>query len=53
VRPGAGVLRNETSIRPSEDYSHGLNERIPVNSFYDGLKFWYLLLQDLAGPGPS
>ena len=37
-------------LKDSDDYSHGLNERLPVQSFYDGLEFWYSLLKDLAGP---
>jgi len=29
--------------------AHGLNERLPVKSFYNGLEMWYLLIKDLAG----
>jgi acetylornithine deacetylase/succinyl-diaminopimelate desuccinylase-like protein len=36
-------------IRDKDEYSHGLNERIEVASFYAGLDHWYLLLKDLAG----
>ena len=36
-------------IRGKDEYSHGLNERIEVASFYAGLDHWYLLLKDLAG----
>jgi hypothetical protein len=32
--PGYGS--NETFIEPSDDCSHGLNERVPVQSFYGG-----------------
>lgn len=42
----------EAFLKDSDDYSHGLNERLPVRSFYDGLEFWYALLKDLAGPPP-
>lgn len=35
-------------IKNSEDFRHGLNERIPVRSFYEALDFWYLLLKDLG-----
>ncbi len=40
-------------IKNSDDFSHGLNERIPVKSFYDGLDFWYLLLKEIASPASS
>ena len=36
-------------VKDSEDYSHGLNERVPVASFYAALDHWYVLLKDLAG----
>jgi acetylornithine deacetylase/succinyl-diaminopimelate desuccinylase-like protein len=36
-------------IKPKDEFSHGLNERIPVDSFYSSLDHWYLLLKDLAG----
>jgi acetylornithine deacetylase/succinyl-diaminopimelate desuccinylase-like protein len=34
--------------KDSEDFSHGLNERIPVASFYAGLTHWYIIIRDLA-----
>jgi acetylornithine deacetylase/succinyl-diaminopimelate desuccinylase-like protein len=37
-------------IKGSDEFSHGLNERIPVASFYAGLDYWYALLTQLAGP---
>jgi acetylornithine deacetylase/succinyl-diaminopimelate desuccinylase-like protein len=40
----------ESFIKPSDYYAHGLNEREPVASFYEGLQFWYMLLKDLSGP---
>jgi acetylornithine deacetylase/succinyl-diaminopimelate desuccinylase-like protein len=40
-----------TFIRDKDSFSHGLNERIPVKSFYEGLEMWYLLVKDLAGAG--
>ena len=40
----------EEFIKDSDDFSHGLNERVPVQSFYDGLDFWHALIVDLAGP---
>jgi len=38
-----------TFIKNKDAFAHGLNERIPVKSFYDGLEMWYLLVKDLAG----
>jgi len=35
--------------KDSEDFAHGLNERVPVASFYAGLDHWYVLLKTLAG----
>jgi acetylornithine deacetylase/succinyl-diaminopimelate desuccinylase-like protein len=36
-------------MKPSEEFSHGLNERIPVNSFYASLEIWYQLVRDVGG----
>jgi acetylornithine deacetylase/succinyl-diaminopimelate desuccinylase-like protein len=36
-------------IMDSEDFSHGLNERIRVGAFYDGLTYWTVLIKSLAG----
>ena len=36
-------------IKDSDSFAHGLNERVPVQGFYDGLGYWYVLLKDLAG----
>jgi acetylornithine deacetylase/succinyl-diaminopimelate desuccinylase-like protein len=35
--------------RASEMYAHGLNERLPVKSFYEGLDHVYQLAVDLGG----
>jgi acetylornithine deacetylase/succinyl-diaminopimelate desuccinylase-like protein len=35
--------------KPSDFFAHGLNERIPVASFYADLGYWYTLIRDLAG----
>jgi acetylornithine deacetylase/succinyl-diaminopimelate desuccinylase-like protein len=35
--------------KPSEMYAHGLNERLPVQSFYQGLEHIYRLAVDLGG----
>jgi acetylornithine deacetylase/succinyl-diaminopimelate desuccinylase-like protein len=45
--PTYGV--DPTFIREKDAFAHGLNERIPVKAFYDGLAMWYLLVKDLAG----
>jgi acetylornithine deacetylase/succinyl-diaminopimelate desuccinylase-like protein len=36
-------------IKDSDDFSHGLNERVPVDSFYANLTHWRVLLTTLAG----
>jgi acetylornithine deacetylase/succinyl-diaminopimelate desuccinylase-like protein len=36
-------------IKASDSFSHGLNERLPVESLYDELAHWYVLLKELAG----
>lgn len=36
-------------IKPSDEFAHGLNERVPVAAFYAGLDHWYVLLTTLAG----
>ncbi|HVN77019.1 MAG TPA: M20/M25/M40 family metallo-hydrolase [Thermoanaerobaculaceae bacterium] len=36
-------------IKDSDVFSHGLDERLPVASFYAGLDHWYVLLKALAG----
>ena len=36
-------------IMDSEDFSHGLNERIRVGAFYDALTYWSVLIKSFAG----
>lgn len=36
-------------IMGSEQFAHGLNERIRVNEFYTGLTYWDVLIKALAG----
>ncbi len=43
VAIGAGASR------PQDIYAHGLNERMRVDAFYDGLDHWSIVLKDLAG----
>ena len=37
-------------IKESDEFTHGLNERIPVKSFYDDLHYWYLLVKAVSAP---
>jgi acetylornithine deacetylase/succinyl-diaminopimelate desuccinylase-like protein len=36
-------------IKDSDQFAHGLNERVPVRSFFDALEFWYVVIDRLAG----
>jgi acetylornithine deacetylase/succinyl-diaminopimelate desuccinylase-like protein len=36
-------------MKESDEFAHGLNERIPVDAFYAGLTHWRVLLESLAG----
>jgi len=36
-------------VKDSDDFSHGLNERVPVEAFYANLTHWRVLLTTLAG----
>lgn len=50
----AGIPTFATSglfSKPSEMFAHGLNERLPVTSFYQGLDHVYRLAVDLGGAG--
>ena len=40
-------------LKDSDQFAHGLNERVSVRSFYDALEFWYTVLNTLAGPAAS
>ena len=37
-----------TFIKDSDDFSHGLDERLPVESFYNTLTHWYVLATALS-----
>ena len=41
----SAVFMNEADM-----FAHGLNERIPVTSFYAGLDHWMVIMKELAGP---
>ena len=45
--PTYGV--GEIFMKDSDDFSHGLNERLQVDVFYKGLTHWRVLLTRLAG----
>ena len=34
--------------KASDNFSHGLNERVQVQSFYDNIAHWYVLLPAIA-----
>jgi len=36
-------------IKDSDAFAHGLDERVPVQGFYDGLEHWYVLAKEVAG----
>jgi acetylornithine deacetylase/succinyl-diaminopimelate desuccinylase-like protein len=36
-------------LKDSDSFAHGLNERMPVHAFYNGLTHWYELIKELAG----
>jgi carboxypeptidase PM20D1 len=37
-------------MNPDDMYAHGLNERAPVDAFYEALDHWSIILRELAGP---
>ena len=43
---GAGAI---TLVRPDDFRAHGIDERLPIKSYFDQLIFWDVLLKDLAG----
>ncbi|MFK7828344.1 MAG: M20/M25/M40 family metallo-hydrolase [Congregibacter sp.] len=42
----SGVFMN-----PDEMFAHGLNERVPIKAFYEGLDHWSIIIRELAGDG--
>jgi acetylornithine deacetylase/succinyl-diaminopimelate desuccinylase-like protein len=36
-------------MKDADDFAHGLNERVPVDGFYQGLTHWRVLITALAG----
>ena len=39
------------AAKPNDTFAHGLNERLLVDAFYDGLDHFHVVLKELAGPG--
>ena len=39
-------------MNPQEAYAHGLNEKIPVETFYASLGYWQRLMKILAANPP-
>jgi len=42
------VAISGAALKASDMFAHGLNERLPVTSFYGGLDHWYWILKKLA-----
>ncbi|WP_217272307.1 hypothetical protein [Sphingopyxis sp. BSNA05] len=42
------VALSGAAMKASDMFAHGLNERLPVASFYGGLDHWYWILKKLA-----
>jgi len=38
-------------MKDSDQFAHGLNERIPVRPFYDALEFWHVVITELSRQG--
>jgi acetylornithine deacetylase/succinyl-diaminopimelate desuccinylase-like protein len=38
----------EVFLKDSDDFAHGLNERLPVKTLYDGLLYWDALIRAIA-----
>ena len=36
-------------MNPKDMYAHGLNERLPIKAFNEGLEHWIIILEELAG----
>ena len=39
-------------MKDGEAFAHGLNEKIPVQGYYDALDYWYRLVKAVAGKSP-
>jgi acetylornithine deacetylase/succinyl-diaminopimelate desuccinylase-like protein len=36
-------------MNPDDMFAHGLNERVPIKTFYDALDHWSIIIKELAG----
>ena len=36
-------------MRDEDMFAHGLNERVPVRSFYTALDYWHQIMSELGG----
>lgn len=36
-------------LKDSDQFAHGLDERVGVRAFYDALEFWYVVIRKLSG----
>ena len=36
-------------MNPDEMFAHGLNERVPIKTFYDALDHWTIIIRELTG----
>lgn len=43
------VAISSVFMNPDEMFAHGLNERLPIKTFYGGLDHWTIILKALAG----
>ena len=39
-------------MNPDEMFAQGLNEHLPIKTFYDGLDHWSIVLKELTGNNP-
>jgi acetylornithine deacetylase/succinyl-diaminopimelate desuccinylase-like protein len=49
---GAGIPTygvGSVFLKDSDVFAHGLNERLSVEAFYNGLTHWDVLIRELAG----
>jgi acetylornithine deacetylase/succinyl-diaminopimelate desuccinylase-like protein len=45
--PSYGI--SGVAIKRDDSRAHGRDERVGVDSFYDGVEFYYLFLKELTG----
>jgi acetylornithine deacetylase/succinyl-diaminopimelate desuccinylase-like protein len=52
LRPAGIPVYGVSGLFYGETFAHGMNERIPVRSFYEGLEFMYRLMKGVTGGRP-